>query len=115
MKKLSIALAMMLFGCNLTQSHVSDISQSDATPKTPLETYQECMGYSDKTIMHTSENPGRYIVLMSEKSTDQPFLNKQEQGQIYYTSLLECPTGDSIEQCKDQQRLIIRNIGTKDK
>ena len=115
MKKLSIALAMMLFGCNLTQSHVSDINQADATPKTPLETYQECMGYSDKTIMHTSENPGRYIVLMSEKSTDQPFLNKQEQGQIYYTSLLECPTGDSIEQCTDQQRLIIRNIGTKDK
>lgn len=40
---------------------------------------------------------------------------QKKQGQIYYTSLLECPTGDSIEQCTDQQRLIIRNIGTKDK
>lgn len=115
MKKLSLILTTVLFGCSLQQAPLSDNTKTDTTSQTPLAKYQECMGYSDKTIIHSSERPGRYIVLASEKSINQPWANKKEQGQIYYTSLLECPTGDSIEQCTDQQRLIIRNIGTKDK
>lgn len=115
MQKLSIAVTMMLAGCSLSQAPVSNTKQADATPKTPLEEYKQCMGLSDKSFVYTKENPGRYIVLMSEKSTDQPFLNKKEQGQVYYTSLLECGVGNTLKECSEQPSLIIRNIGTKDK
>ena len=87
----------------------------NAAPQTPMAEYMKCMGYSNKTLVHTKENPGRYIVLASEKSADQPWVNKKEQGDVFYTSLLECKTGTSLEQCSDQQTLVIRNIGTKTK
>lgn len=113
MEKLLIALTMMLVGCSLSQAPVSDTERADITPKTPLGVYQKCMGYSDKTIVHTSENPGRYIVLVSKKSPKQSFFNKQEEGQVYSTSLLECKSGNTITECSEQPSLKIRNIGTK--
>lgn len=108
MKKISF-LCLFLCAC------VQQANQEENVPLTPLQEYKECMGYSDKTIVHTLENPGRYIVLASEESLDQPYVNKKEQGKIYYTSLLECSVGNSIEKCSDQQSIIIRNIGTKEK
>lgn len=109
MKK-TIIVSMLLCGCVATQDHnVSNVS------KTPLEEYRECMGYSADSFTYTSDDVARYIVLNSEKSTDQPFGNKQEYGQVYYTSLLECPSGNTLKECSEQQSLIIRGIGTKDK
>lgn len=62
MKKLSIAVTMMLAGCSLSQAPVSNTKQADATPKTPLEEYKQCMGLSDKSFVYTKENPGRYTL-----------------------------------------------------
>lgn len=115
MKKLSPVLTIILFGCGLAQSPISDNTKPNIPIEKPLAKYQECMGYSDKTIIHTEESPGRYIVLVSEKSVDQPWANKKKQGQVFYTSLLECSAGNSIDECMDQQHLRVRNIGTMDK
>lgn len=77
MKKLSLILTTVLFGCSIQQAPLSDTTKTDTTSQTPLAKYQECMGYSDKTIIHSSERPGRYIVLASEKSINQPWANKK--------------------------------------
>lgn len=107
---LGFVLSVLLCGCVSTKEEVSEI-----LPKTPLEQYKECMGYSDKSVIHTVENPKRYFVVASEASTDQQWANKKEYGQVYYTSLLECPIGKTLQECQDQQSLFVRNIGTKTK
>lgn len=63
MKKLSPVLTIILFGCGLAQAPISDNTKPNITIEKPLAKYQECMGYSDKTIIYTEESPGRYIVL----------------------------------------------------
>lgn len=115
MKKLSIAITMMLAGCSLSQAPASNTKQADATPKTPLEEYKQCMGLSDKSFVYTKENPGRYIVVISQPSSTQPYINKKEQGIVYRTGLLKCDKGNTIKECQDQMRLQYVSIGSPQK
>lgn len=113
MKKTLLLLPLMLFGC--IESEQIQTQQEPIKEKNGLELYKECMGYSDKTNVFTKENSERYIVLASEVSNEQNYLNKKEQGQVYYTSLLKCDTGKTVDECRDQYSLTIKNMGTKEK
>ncbi len=112
MKK-TFVISLVLCGC--VQYSGSQSHQAENAFMTPMTEYRKCMGYSDNSITYTSDNSARYIVLSSEKSIEQPFSNKQEHGQVYYTSLLLCPSGNTIKECSEQQSLIIHGIGTKTK
>lgn len=112
MKRTSLAVTIILCGCGLSQSPLETNLQVDTTPKTPLEQYKQCMGLSDKSIVYTNENVGRYIVVISQPSATQNYLNKKEQGTVYRIGLLECDTGNTIKECQDQMWLHYVSIGS---
>ena len=73
MKRTSLAVTIILCGCGLSQSPLETNLQVDTTPKTPLEQYKQCMGLSDKSIVYTNENVGRYIVVISQPPATQNY------------------------------------------
>lgn len=86
MKKLSPVLTIILFGCGLAQSPISDNTKPNIPIEKPLAKYQECMGYSDKTIRTERLNDGRFVDITNYCYTDRKDITKSYCGHFVYTA-----------------------------
>ncbi len=111
MKKMFFLIAVILSACTSMQQNVEE--QQEVL--SPLQSYKKCMGHSDKSIVHTTENVGRYIVVISKQSETQAYLNKKEQGPVYSIGLLKCDKGNTVKECQDQMWLNYMRIGSPTK
>lgn len=111
MRKILVT-GLLLCGCALSENTGVNDQDSSKALENPLEQYEKCMGYSDKSIVYTKEKPGRYIVVISEPSERQSYLNKKEHNIVYRIGLLQCDTGNTIKECQDQMWLHYVSIGS---
>lgn len=57
MKKLSPVLTIILFGCGLAQSPISDNTKPNIPTEKPLAKYQECMGGCTYSYISNKQAP----------------------------------------------------------